>query len=94
MVTVRCRMRPTGCLPCRTRKRFGSTRGRRPRPFTARIVAVTGSVGKTGTKEALATLLGAQGITHASSGISTTKSHAAVIGAHAGRDAFGVSRSA
>jgi UDP-N-acetylmuramoyl-tripeptide--D-alanyl-D-alanine ligase len=34
----------------------------------ARIVAVTGSVGKTGTKEALATLLGAQGITHASSG--------------------------
>ena len=35
---------------------------------TAKIVAVTGSVGKTGTKEALATLLGAQGPTHASSG--------------------------
>jgi UDP-N-acetylmuramoyl-tripeptide--D-alanyl-D-alanine ligase len=35
---------------------------------TAKIVAVTGSVGKTGTKEALATLLGAQGSTHASSG--------------------------
>ncbi len=34
----------------------------------AKIVAVTGSVGKTGTKEALATLLGAQGATHASSG--------------------------
>ena len=34
----------------------------------ARIVAVTGSVGKTGTKEALAAALGAQGSTHASSG--------------------------
>jgi UDP-N-acetylmuramoyl-tripeptide--D-alanyl-D-alanine ligase len=34
----------------------------------ARIVAITGSVGKTGTKEALAALLGAQGLTHASSG--------------------------
>jgi UDP-N-acetylmuramoyl-tripeptide--D-alanyl-D-alanine ligase len=34
----------------------------------ARIVAITGSVGKTGTKEALATLLCAQGQTHASSG--------------------------
>lgn len=30
------------------------------------IVAVTGSVGKTGTKEALQTVLGAQGLTHAS----------------------------
>ncbi|MDB5393845.1 MAG: murF [Rhodospirillales bacterium] len=35
---------------------------------SARIVAITGSVGKTGTKEALAALLGAQGATHASSG--------------------------
>lgn len=35
---------------------------------SARIVAVTGSVGKTGTKEALALLLGRQGLTHASSG--------------------------
>jgi UDP-N-acetylmuramoyl-tripeptide--D-alanyl-D-alanine ligase len=34
----------------------------------ARIVAVTGSVGKTSTKEALATVLGRQGVTHASSG--------------------------
>jgi UDP-N-acetylmuramoyl-tripeptide--D-alanyl-D-alanine ligase len=34
----------------------------------ARIVAVTGSVGKTGTKEALAAVLGRQGMTHASSG--------------------------
>jgi UDP-N-acetylmuramoyl-tripeptide--D-alanyl-D-alanine ligase len=34
----------------------------------AKIVAVTGSVGKTGTKEALAALLGTQGATHASSG--------------------------
>jgi UDP-N-acetylmuramoyl-tripeptide--D-alanyl-D-alanine ligase len=34
----------------------------------ARIAAVTGSVGKTGTKEALAKLLAAQGPTHASSG--------------------------
>jgi UDP-N-acetylmuramoyl-tripeptide--D-alanyl-D-alanine ligase len=34
----------------------------------ARLVAITGSVGKTGTKEALATLLGGQGPTHASTG--------------------------
>jgi UDP-N-acetylmuramoyl-tripeptide--D-alanyl-D-alanine ligase len=34
----------------------------------ARIVAVTGSVGKTGTKEALSTLLARQGATHASAG--------------------------
>ena len=34
----------------------------------AKIVAVTGSVGKTGNKEALATLLGGQGATHASTG--------------------------
>jgi UDP-N-acetylmuramoyl-tripeptide--D-alanyl-D-alanine ligase len=34
----------------------------------SRIVAVTGSVGKTGTKEALATLLGGLGRTHASTG--------------------------
>jgi UDP-N-acetylmuramoyl-tripeptide--D-alanyl-D-alanine ligase len=34
----------------------------------ARVVAVTGSVGKTGTKEALRTVLGAQGSTHASEG--------------------------
>ena len=34
----------------------------------AKVVAVTGSVGKTGTKEALATLLSRQGATHASSG--------------------------
>ncbi len=34
----------------------------------ARIAAVTGSVGKTGTKEALRTVLGAQGLTHASEG--------------------------
>jgi UDP-N-acetylmuramoyl-tripeptide--D-alanyl-D-alanine ligase len=35
---------------------------------TARIVAVTGSVGKTSTKEALKLVLGAQGLTHASEG--------------------------
>jgi UDP-N-acetylmuramoyl-tripeptide--D-alanyl-D-alanine ligase len=35
---------------------------------TARIVAITGSVGKTGVKEALAKLLGAQATTHASAG--------------------------
>src|SRR5690242_4673294 len=34
----------------------------------ARIVAVTGSVGKTGTKEALRFVLSAQGLTHASEG--------------------------
>jgi len=34
----------------------------------ARVVAVTGSVGKTGTKEALRLVLGAQGATHASAG--------------------------
>ncbi len=34
----------------------------------AKVIAVTGSVGKTGTKEALATVLGGQGATHASSG--------------------------
>ncbi len=34
----------------------------------ARIAAVTGSVGKTGTKEALAAVLGGQGETHASTG--------------------------
>jgi UDP-N-acetylmuramoyl-tripeptide--D-alanyl-D-alanine ligase len=42
-------------------------RGARARS-SARIVAVTGSVGKTGTKEALALVLGLQGATHASSG--------------------------
>ena len=36
----------------------------------ARIVAVTGSVGKTGTKEALRLVLGKQGETHASAGTS------------------------
>jgi len=35
---------------------------------SARIVAVTGSVGKTGAKEALALALGRQGVTHASAG--------------------------
>jgi len=34
----------------------------------ARVIAVTGSVGKTGTKEAIALALSTQGITHASSG--------------------------
>ena len=39
---------------------------RAARPDSAQIVAVTGSVGKTGTKEALRLVLGAPGATHAS----------------------------
>ena len=58
------------CLPCVPDTQAGlealavAARAR----SAAKIVAVTGSVGKTGTKEALATVLGAQGPTHASSG--------------------------
>src|SRR5207245_444357 len=39
-----------------------------PRRSTARFIAVTGSVGKTGTKEALRLALGVQGATFASAG--------------------------
>jgi UDP-N-acetylmuramoyl-tripeptide--D-alanyl-D-alanine ligase len=43
-------------------------RASRARNATVRVVAVTGSVGKTGTKEALRLSLGGQGATHASVG--------------------------
>lgn len=57
----------------------------------AKIIGITGSVGKTGTKEMLATALGAQGQTHAS--IKSYNNHWGVplslAGMHAGTD-FGV----
>ena len=42
--------------------------GRARLPQTSRVIAVTGSVGKTGTKEALRTVLAAQAATHATEG--------------------------